>query len=692
MRFNDLTKIVFEPDYQTGSVHEPLEMMTLGLSQSLVYRRASGYFSSSVLNLFQKEALEFAKSGGVINLMCSPVLSSDDLDQISRGYDAKKLITKQLLTDISELCVNSQDDAETSFLATLLHNSILDIKLIFFQNGRGIFHDKSGYFKDSKGNILSFSGSANESENALSGGGNFERIKAFSSWKPGDLERCKSDCKYVDNLWSGNVAGLEVLDFPDVARDFLARYTREDLDTLDQVFSPPMKPKNKIKTLMDHQNLALLNWRNAGRRGILKHATGSGKTVTAIDAIRQHIKTGNPTLVLVPSKLLLTQWYIELNQEIEDVLILRCGAGHTNWKRSSNLKQMLKTVSSGNIGGIVLAVNDTASSPNFMGQFINLKNILLVADEVHALGSAKNSKIMNHNFAFRLGLSATPERYRDPEGTDMLLNFFGGVVQPEVTLLDALKMGRLVPYDYYPILTYLNAEEEADWIALTQKIINYLRFKDLDARAIRTDPVLSQLLINRSRIAKKAKSKVTEVVRILTSTYADGEYWLVYCEDRAQLNEINDALVSRNINPFIYVSDMEGSPAGELAAFSSQSGVLLSIRCLDEGVDIPELSHAIIVASSQNPRQFIQRRGRVLRWSDEKLNAVIYDCIVVPLNTSQETRFDGLIINESIRSIEFSKTARNSDAAESTLRNILISVNQDPDDIMCNIDGDEENE
>jgi superfamily II DNA or RNA helicase len=692
LRYNNLTKIDFEDEYRTGSVHEPLELMKLGLSQAILYRRASGYFSSSIFELFDKETLEFAKSGGVINLMCSPVLSRKDLDQISLGYELKSLITKQLFKEVSELAVGTENDAEMSFLATLIHHSVLDIKLLFRDDGAGIFHEKSGYFKDNENNILSFSGSANESRNAFSGGGNFERIKVFPSWKQGDLERCKSDCKFVDDLWGGNVNGLGVYDFPDVAKKFLERFTRDNLDELDQVFSPEAKPKNNFKKLMAHQSLALENWEKSGKQGIFKHATGSGKTVTAIGAIKQHMKTGNPTLVLVPSKLLLMQWYTELKQEIGDVLILRCGAGHTYWKQSSNLKQMFQNISGGDTGGIVLAVNDTASSADFIGQLINQKNTLIVADEVHALGSAKNSQIMNNSFAFRLGLSATPERYRDPEGTEKLFNFFGGVVLPEVTLGDALKSGRLVPYDYYPILTYLNAEEEADWVSLTNKIVNYLRSQDLDVKGAIADKVLSQMLINRSRIAKKARSKVDVVVETLTKSYKDGEHWLVYCEDGAQLYEISERLVSKNINPFIYVSDMEGSPAGELEAFSAQSGVLLSIRCLDEGVDIPKISHAIIVASSQNPRQFIQRRGRVLRKSPGKLNAVIYDCIVAPSDLSQGTKFDGLILSEANRSIEFARTARNANSAESTLRNILINIGSDPDEIMLNIDGDEEND
>jgi len=137
---------------------------------------------------------------------------------------------------------------------------------------------------------------------------------------------------------------------------------------------------------------------------------------------------------------------------------------------------------------------------------------------------------------------------------------------------------------------------------------------------------------------------------------------------------------------------MSGSASGELAAFESQSGVLLSIRCLDEGIDIPKISHAIILASSQNPRQFIQRRGRVLRQYPGKLNAVIYDCIVVPANTDQSSKFDGLILSEANRSLEFSTTARNSASATSTIRNILISLGTDPDNVLNSVEGDIEND
>lgn len=688
----DLTTVIFNPTYATGSEHEPQEMIKLGLTQSILYRRASGYFSSSVLQLFKRETLDFAKSGGKINIMCSPVMSAEDHKQISQGYEQREILKDGIIKEVSNLSDTNAHEEKLSFLSTLIHLSILEVKIIFFKNGTGIFHDKSGYFQDSNDNALSFVGSANESHSAFSGGGNFERLTSFISWEARDFERCHDTRSYVDKLWNGEIEGLGVFDFPDVAKEVLQRYAKDNLQELDQVFYPKTKDSNKIKALFPHQKLALENWQKAGRRGILKHATGSGKTITAIGAVRNHMKTGNPTLVLVPSKLLLEQWYKELKAELGEVLIMRCGAGHTTWKKNQNLKQILQSSTDGQNGTIVIAINDTASSDDFMNQLSNLKNTLVIADEAHTLGSAKNSNIMNKDFAFRLGLSATPERYRDPEGTENLFNFFDGIIKPEVSLQDALKMGRLVPYDYYPILTYLNAQEEDDWAKITQRIINYIRINKVESKSIKDHRQLSTLLINRSRIAKKARSKIEVVTETVINNYNDGEYWLVYCEDSDQLYEINERLSNHAFHTFIYTSDMDGSPKDELEAFTTQSGILLSIRCLDEGVDIPKISHAVIAASSQNPRQFIQRRGRVLRKYPDKLNAVIYDCIVMPADSNSRTSYDGLIVSEAVRSLQFAKTARNANSADSTLRNILITIGSDPDEVLSELDSDTENE
>lgn len=687
-----LNSLQIQDEYRTGSRSHPLDLIKNGLSKSILYRRASGYFSSSLFDLCDNETLQFAKNGGSINLMCSPILSESDLKQISLGYKIRTSIDKIMLNELDILLSEKNNEDQVSFVATLIHKSILDIKLLFRIDGSGIFHEKTGYFKDRIGNTVSFSGSANDSSNAFSGKGNFERIKVFCSWKENDQQRCESDSQFIDDLWADDVPGLLVFDFPDVAKEKLLRFARDNFEQFDRSFKLHVEPLKIGKKLMDHQLTALKNWREANRRGILKHATGSGKTITAIGAIKEQIEAGHPCLVLVPSQLLLKQWYSEIKDELGDVLILRCGAGHTNWKKTSNLKEILQSNTNGENGAIVLAVNDTASSKNFVDQMTNIENMLIIADEVHSLGSKRNQRIMSSAFKYRLGLSATPERYRDEDGTKQLITFFGQILSPEVTLSDALKSGRLVPYDYYPLITQLTAEEEASWLKITKKIVSYLRNNKHDTATPIDDHILSNLLISRSRIAKKAQTKIEVVTKTIVKSFEEGQHWLVYCEDGHQLEYINRQLNDNGINPFIFVSNMQGSSAGELAAFTKQGGVLLSIRCLDEGVDIPTISHAVIAASSQNPRQFIQRRGRVLRSIDGKNSAVIYDCIVTPANTSSNQSFDGLLAAEVKRAIEFSKTARNQIGAETTLRSILIKLGSDPDTLLDEIDGDQENE
>ena len=105
---------------------------------------------------------------------------------------------------------------------------------------------------------------------------------------------------------------------------------------------------------------------------------------------------------------------------------------------------------------------------------------------------------------------------------------------------------------------------------------------------------------------------------------------------------------------------------------------MVSIRCLDEGVDIPAVDHALILASSQNPRQFIQRRGRVLRKAPWKHIAAIHDAIVVPVSLEDEPEQTSLLKSEFVRAIEFSKSALNRDAG-AELRHIAATLGFDPD-------------
>jgi superfamily II DNA or RNA helicase len=188
------------------------------------------------------------------------------------------------------------------------------------------------------------------------------------------------------------------------------------------------------------------------------------------------------------------------------------------------------------------------------------------------------------------------------------------------------------------------------------------------------------LKIRRSRIAKKAQAKIDIAKRVVSDHYELGQHWLVYCEDQDQLYAVATAIAKTGIAPWVYHSEMEGDPDATLAAYRRESGVLVSIRCLDEGVDIPEISHAVILASSQNPRQFIQRRGRVLRRSPGKLRANIWDALVLPPNMAHDIH-GSLTRSELLRAIEFAENAANQGGDVSALRQLAIDLGMSVDEI-----------
>jgi superfamily II DNA or RNA helicase len=295
--------------------------------------------------------------------------------------------------------------------------------------------------------------------------------------------------------------------------------------------------------------------------------------------------------------LLLGQWYHEIRKDIPGATILKCGDGDTRWKSGTRLKSLTSVNDSG-LGTIVLAVSDTASKAEFLENIGTFSNTLLVADEAHSLGSPKNSSIIEKEFGFRLGLSATPKRYGDPEGTAKLNDFFERTIVPIVTIKDAINAKRLVNYRYFPRSVPLNSEELREWNKLTRQILSKYRSRN-ELSGSNIDDDVKKLLIRRSRIAKKAEQKIQIARDIVREFYSKDEFWLIYCEDNEQLSSLNELLKNDEIFPYIYTTTLDGSPNEELSTFSENGGIMLAIRCLDEGVDIPKISHAIVLSTAE---------------------------------------------------------------------------------------------
>jgi len=667
------------------------------MSIAVTYDRAVGFFSSTIYSIAWPAIKDFVSRDGRMRVICSPIISNEDAAALEEGYSEKKMMefSGKVSYLIKDLLEHPDLNKPTKALAAFVSMGALELKVAFISKNSNttynqIFHDKVGIFRDELNNSVVFKGSMNETWAGLSADGNLESVDVFPSWIGGrDLERVEENIKFFNSLWSNQYEGVTVKPFPEVARTQLLKIanTEELPNLLDEInksikiggFSTSGK-KRRYLTPLPHQKEAIRVWRDAGCRGILEHATGSGKTFTAILAMKEHVENGGVALILVPSRILLNQWEEEIKREIQGAALLLVGSGNTRWRKSDRLRRF--TANNSKLGSrIIIATMQTASNDKFLKQIEAGQHLMVVADEVHKTGSPKYSKVFSLNSGPRLGLSATPRRFGDQNGTLKILEYFGPIIEPSFTLQDAINCGRLVEYEYFPHTIVLTSEESIAWNEMTSNISRAIaRLKqDEEGRVVLTEKI-KIMLINRSRIPKKADAKIQKAVDIFANNYENGQKWLVYCEDTEQLRQVINRIEELRINVNEYHTRMEGDQLETLNWFKIFGGVLVSIGCLDEGVDIPTISHALIMASSQNPRQFIQRRGRVLRHALGKYNAVIHDLLVIPPNINEEPDQIAILKSELARAIEFAKTAQNQ-YATAKLREMAIESGFDPEKI-----------
>ncbi len=591
------------------------------------YDRAVGFFSSSFYVVVGLPLAAFARRGGTLRLVCCPRLTAADIDAISEGYE-QRAADEALVEELDEVLGDPTGRAAASLLATLVAAGTVDIKIAFRPGAQGIFHDKVGIFTDGEGARVSFDGSSNETWSAWSGGGNHEAFHAFTSWL--DPERVSEDVDYFEALWEGSEAGVLVRDFPEVARARLEEVADPDgIDSAEARLNAAIgdqSERRKVReperpALREHQASALNSWAEQRHRGILEHATGSGKTITGLAAMERAFESGLVGVVLVPTVVLQRQWEKEIREYFgAGALLMQAGGGHGEWRSGSVLRDFC---AGDDDHRILLATMDTASSPDFIERIRDLPDLLLIADEVHRLGSPSRRSVLGADARWRLGMSATWEREGDPDGTEALREFFGEVLDPRYSLADAIRDGHLCSYRYFVHLLSLDEDERQRWRELSRRVAQALGGSDAEM----TESA-RQLLIQRSRIIKNASGKPALAGRLLRERFDEGQAWLVYCDDSDQLWRVRAAVEGQGLHCFEFHTQATGDDAAALAEFERSGGIMLAIRCLDEGVDIPSISHALILASSTTRREFIQRRGRVLRQHDTKLRAEIHDLVV----------------------------------------------------------------
>lgn len=648
------------------------------LGCSVSYKRAVGYFSSSILLLAAQPIADFALRGGRICLICSPELTDEDIKAFETGYQWRDLIGEILLRHIQEAFDDIKNKTIIEFIATLIAVGCLDIRIAFRPGARGIFHDKVGILNDNDGHSISFIGSINETMNAWDTLGNHESFDVFKSWDADSL-RVDQHTRYFESLWSDNEPGVETISFPQVARNRLV--TVANPEGVAAAYKKIVLALTKAqKAPQPHQVAAIEAWKLHNMRGILEHATGSGKTITAITAIQGWIKEGHPVLVLVPSELLLAYWHREIQSELGDIepKLLLAGGGHTSWRKRDLIEGF--TMPEGG-SRIILATLQTASTQYFVQRVRGGNHLMIVIDEVHRAGSPALSHVLSIEAGPRLGLSATPHRYGDPDGTHRILSYFEGIIEPPFTLNDAIAAGRLCHYTYHVHPTPLNEEEISKWRQLTKKIKRQIASsRSKDAQEVKFADHIKRLMIRRADILKNAKAKVSLAIQVLQDYYLPNQRWLVYCDDQSQLQEVRSAIEKAGFPCDEYHSSMLGDRNATLNYFSYKGGIIIAIKCLDEGIDIPSVDHALILASSRNPREFIQRRGRVLRKAEGKFYAEIHDAFVTP-PFDRDSDDLSIIRGELTRAIQFANSATN-DAVKFQLHQIALDAGIDLGEVL----------
>lgn len=672
----NLANLNLLPAYHKGENNIAEEFYLPCMSQANTYDRAVGFFNSTIYIIAWSSLKEFVRNNGKIRIICSPILSPSDIEAIDEGYEAKaeEENAKLLQEEIKRMLENPYLQKPTRVLAALVAMDVISFRIAFLRGDMEIkhnrlFHDKVGIFKDFSSNAVVFKGSMNETWAGLSVDGNLESIDVFVTWGGNrDEPRACEEIAYFEKLWKNEYPSVSVREFPHIAKNelIIAADTENWPNLVDEIcselsvsesFSADRRKGGRLPR--PHQLHALQEWIKHDRRGILEHATGSGKTFTALCAIRDSFQKGEIPIILVPSEILLSQWKEEIRDTFQDVdiSILLCGAGYNRWREERLLGPWTKK---GEKLRIVISTMQTASREDFLNLIRGGPHLFIIADEVHRLGSPEHRKILSIESGPRLGLSATPRRAGDPIGTDAIMQYFEGIVPSPFTIKDAINVNALTPYMYYVHSVSLSNDEQEEWDSLTDNIRQlYARNKSAKVKDEKVENRIKQLQIKRAKIAKNAKAKIPLAVDVMLKYYERGQRWLVYCDSQLQLQDIMDKLLVNGFEVGEYHSAMRGDRKQTLNHFESNGGILVAIRCLDEGVDIPAVSHALILASSKNPREFIQRRGRVLRKAPNKSLAFIHDSIIVPKLIEQGNSGTTILEGELIRAIEFGKWAEN---------------------------------
>lgn len=685
-----LTDINFERSYRSNKNNMVKDFYNPVLSTAVLYKRAVGYFTvSSLINAAQGLS-NLIENGGRVEIIASPKLSEDDINTINLGYKMKSdVILDAMIREFNSI-ESSNEKEKLNYIATLIADDRLDIKIALMDD-YGAYHEKFGIVEDGLNNKIMFTGSMNETSNGQYS--NFESFVVFKSWDEEGNEYIKEYEKDFADLWENKTNRLDVKPFPDALKEKLLEYRQttykkemyEDLDEQEVVFGE--EEQNEFPTVPSwfkprgYQIDAINSWESNDFKGLLSMATGTGKTLTGLYGVTKLWNKLNKMVIVIvcPYQHLVEQWVEDVKKFNMNPVI--CYSKYNLWREQVYRK--VKLFNYGTINNFTIVTTNATFSSNEMQTFLSKVegDILLVVDEAHNAGTTSMRSNLDDKYRYRLGLSATPKRFRDEENTEFIFNYFGGEVY-SFDLERAINEGFLTKYYYYPHVVRLTEEEQEEYNQLSLKIAHNI--KEVNGKVVIND-IAKNLLIKRARLVAGASNKLV-VLRNLMGNYSNKNYILVYCGATKTTDE-SDGSEERQIrrvcqilwNEFgiknrKFTSEETPDERAEIIEMFSQEDIqaIVAIKCLDEGVNIPAIQHAFILASNTDPKEFIQRRGRVLRLYKDKEFAYIHDFVTIPC---EDNTGSSLVESELKRVYEFNSLAENKEQGDEFIEDLLNRFN-----------------
>lgn len=518
------------------------------------------------------------------------------------------------------------------------------------------------------------------------------------------------------------IAKRQISDFPKSIQVCLERAKKKVTGLIEKLNEYPImsineeKPRFPFDEPREYQKLAYENWKANGQKGLFAMATGTGKTLTSLNCLLNIYKKFHfyKALILVPTITLVEQWEEECRKFNFKHIIKVCSK-NLNWKSEVDAIKLKEdfNVADEEPSFIIIATYASFARESIFRELVGFskktcKQLLLIADEAHNMGAGRIlDRLGGVKFLRRIGLSATPKRQFDETGNYAIMDFFGchDGYTFEYDMQEAINNGFLCRYRYYPHLVKLNDSEMAEYMRISLQLAKF--FNADNENFPKSDDILMRLLLKRKRIIHKAKNKEAIFREIIHNRYTEKgnlKYTLVYVPEGAKPDDntsdmfdtaetvatddysenlidvytqiVQDVSKTTTVKKFTSVVKGRNEILDKYA--KGEIEVLTSMKCLDEGVDVPRSEMAIFCASTGNPRQFIQRRGRILRKHPDKHLAIIHDLVVAPEISSSMENYNmerSLLRGELNRVRDFAVLSENADFAYTELEEVLSYYN-----------------